>query len=477
VCSEPRGVAYDPATDQLHVACTSGELVSFAASGGEPTRRLRIDGDLRDVVVSGSQLIVTRFRTAEVLTVGADGAVVDRVAPPIVKRPDASGGHGPGPTPSSPLVDAVPAVAWRAVALPDGRLLVAHQRQIKSQLGMMQDGYGGGCGGGLVESALSVVQPGSDPVAVAPFGTGALPIDIAVAASTGMIAVISAGSHLVTVASPAALALLDRDGCPPGSSVSNVTFEAGLGAPSSVAFASDAAILVYYPEVPALVVHAPLPSAAMATITLPGGLGYDAGRGLFHTQTVLGIACASCHPEGRDDGLVWDFAELGLRRTQSVAGHILRRAPYHWGADMVDLDQLMDNVFTNRMGGGVISRSERRSLGPWLDRVPAPVAAAPLDPAAAQRGQQLFESAALACATCHAGELLTNNQRFDVGTGGTFKVPSLVGVGARPPYLHDGCAATLVDRFGPCGGGDQHGHTSALTGPQLADLIAYLESL
>ena len=57
------------------------------------------------------------------------------------------------------------------------------------------------------------------------------------------------------------------------------------------------------------------------------------------------------------------------------------------------------------------------------------------------------------------------------------KVPSLVGVGGRAPYMHDGCAATLRDRFGACGGGDNHGHTSQLSDAELADLIAYLDSL
>ena len=39
------------------------------------------------------------------------------------------------------------------------------------------------------------------------------------------------------------------------------------------------------------------------------------------------------------------------------------------------------------------------------------------------------------------------------------------------------CAPTLTDRFGPCGGGDQHGHTSQLTAAQISDLVAYLSTL
>lgn len=484
VCSEPRGIAYDPATDQLHVACSGGELVSLPASGGalpgggtQATRQLRLDRDLRDVVVVGTQLMVTRFRTAELLTLDAQGEVIGRVVPPVVKREVGAGlPVAPG---SEPLVDAVPAVAWRMLATPDGRLVIAHQRQVQTQLGMFPGGYGGSCPSGIVESAVTVVSPGAAPVAVAPIAIGALPIDLAISRDGAQIAVLSAGNHHVALAPAAALSAPDGNRCP--SEPAAAWIDDQLGAPSSVAFGSDGALLVYYPEVPAIVVHSgPAASGGVGvatTIELPGPLGYDAGRAMFHAQTQLGIACASCHPEGRDDGLVWDFAELGLRRTQSLGGHVLRRAPYHWSADLADLDQLMDSVFSNRMAGGAVTHSERVSLGAWLDRIPAPVAAAAIDPAATARGQHLFESAELACTTCHAGELFTNNQRFDVGTGGVFKVPSLLGVGVRPPYLHDGCAATLADRFGACGGGDLHGHTSALTAPELADLIAYLEAL
>jgi len=133
-------------------------------------------------------------------------------------------------------------------------------------------------------------------------------------------------------------------------------------------------------------------------------------------------------------------------------------------------------VFTQRMAGGAATRSQRLSLGPWLDRIPAP---APVvrDVAAIERGRAVFDDAETACTSCHNGELLTNSMKFDVGKGVPIKVPSLLGVGARAPFMHDGCAATLADRFGACGGGDAHGKTSQLTAAQLADLVALLESL
>lgn len=37
---------------------------------------------------------------------------------------------------------------------------------------------------------------------------------------------------------------------------------------------------------------------------------------------------------------------------------------------------------------------------------------------------------------------MSNQAIVNVGTGANFKVPSLLGVGSRAPYMHDGCAAT-----------------------------------
>jgi cytochrome c peroxidase len=136
---------------------------------------------------------------------------------------------------------------------------------------------------------------------------------------------------------------------------------------------------------------------------------------------------------------------------------------------------LVDDVFTNRMSGDPVQPEEDLALGKWLDRVPAPKGVN-VDTDAIARGQELFDSPEVGCKSCHNGALLTNNAMANVH-GGTFKVPSLIGIGGRSPYMHDGCAATLKDRFGYCGGGDAHGHTSQLTSAQIDDLIAYLESL
>jgi CxxC motif-containing protein (DUF1111 family) len=128
------------------------------------------------------------------------------------------------------------------------------------------------------------------------------------------------------------------------------------------------------------------------------------------------------------------------------------------------------------MGGLIEDSAHVAAVARFLDastRVPVgPQAPSP----ALTKGMALFESAELGCTGCHSGPHLTNNATVD-GTGMAFQVPTLIGVGLRAPFLHDGCALTLADRFGPCGGGDQHGHTSQLTPSDQADLITYVGSL
>ena len=80
----------------------------------------------------------------------------------------------------------------------------------------------------------------------------------------------------------------------------------------------------------------------------------------------------------------------------------------------------------------------------------------------------------------YEGKEIVNIGLNDLGVVKT-KVPSLLGVGARAPFMHTGCAKTLADRFDPanvaCNGGDNHGKTSQLDPTQTSDLIAYLETL
>jgi mono/diheme cytochrome c family protein len=174
---------------------------------------------------------------------------------------------------------------------------------------------------------------------------------------------------------------------------------------------------------------------------------------------------------------VWSFVGIGRRRTQTFRGGLLGTEPFHWDGDQKDLGMLMTTVFQKRMSGPTLRDDQLAVLGKWIDRLPNLPTSKPVDEAAVARGSAIFHDAEAACSGCHTGASLTSNKTVDVGTGGMFQVPSLRGIAHRAPYLHTGCAATLADRFGPCGGGDDHGKTSNLTKAQIADLVAYLETL
>jgi cytochrome c peroxidase len=101
---------------------------------------------------------------------------------------------------------------------------------------------------------------------------------------------------------------------------------------------------------------------------------------------------------------------------------------------------------------------------------------AAVDAERAARGRAHFESAAVGCAGCHAGERGTDNKSYDVGTGITLQTPPLRGLATRTRFMHDGCAGELTDRFDPACGGDSHGNIDALDANELGDLVEYLRS-
>jgi mono/diheme cytochrome c family protein len=248
---------------------------------------------------------------------------------------------------------------------------------------------------------------------------------------------------------------------------------------TSVAFAPDGRLLAQTREPPQLLVLKDLPWGQPQIVALPGESRLDTGHELFHRDAGGGIACASCHPEGGEDGHTWRFAGTGERRTQPLHVGLRDTAPFHWNGDLPNVGELMSEVFVGRMGGVRENAPRVSAISEWIFSIKAPPAMRDASDEAALRGQQLFGSADVGCASCHSGEKLTNNQSVAIASVAAQKlqVPSLVAVGYRAPFMHNGCAATLTARFDPACGGDLHGNTSALTEAQRADLVAYLESL
>jgi mono/diheme cytochrome c family protein len=495
-CNQPRGLSYDAAHDAVVAACMDGNVVTLAAASYAEQSRTFAGYDLRDVALGAQgQLFVSRFRSAELIALKGSAQSVQRPRPAAVTRfgvgllvpdiaPAAEADAGSALPPNFGPMQATlsPTLAWRSITTGDG-VWMLHQQSLDGQVSTSPGGYGGACApitqGAITRFDMDGVQTGTMPIAL-----HGVSVDLAISADGQWLAVASPGAYLqagftLQVYATARLTTeFVADGC--GDSAN-----AGGGSTGqAVAVAFDAAGLLYsLNREPAEIEVSRLPKTVgaglerVATIALDSRSMRDTGHDLFHADVGSGLACASCHGEALDDGHVWNFENIGPRRTQNMRGGLIGTAPFHWDGDMTSFQHLVDDVMTGRMGGFAVQSDYADALGSWIDRQPA-LRLPASDSAAADRGKALFTSSATKCATCHSGDALTNNQSAEVGTGGVFQVPSLRGLALRAPYMHDGCAKTLADRFVPaCGGGDKHGVTSQLTPDQIADLTAYLATL
>jgi DNA-binding beta-propeller fold protein YncE/mono/diheme cytochrome c family protein len=221
------------------------------------------------------------------------------------------------------------------------------------------------------------------------------------------------------------------------------------------------------------------------------------------------LSCATCHQEGGDDGRVWDLTGFGegLRNTISLNGHGgLSEGPLHWSGNFDEVQDFEGQIRTLAGGRGLLSdgafAATRDPLGlpkagrsADLDALAAYVAALTNVPPSPYRvpdgsltadgatGKFLFRTQQ--CAICHSGAAFTDsatNHLHDIGTrkaasgqrlGGPLiglDTPTLRGVWATAPYLHDGSAPTLAAAVQAHAG-------FLLTDQELVTLVAYLHQI
>lgn len=461
VCAAPRGVAASPSDASILVACREGVLVRMPAdpSSSVASTTKVVAPDLRDVVVSGDRVFVSRYRAAQVLELDASLEVVR-----TSRAPSARTGRRPS-------------LAWRMIA-PTGKdhpePIVVHQSARVESVPDRPGGYGTRPG------ALGDEDCPASPVVrteVSRYGDAAvrmpaiavLPVDIAYDGAS--LYVVAAGNGH-TRGRPRVLQLDAReiDGaslggpCPPTKSVLDD------GEPVAVAAPGPGRVVVQLREPDALFYY---PSGER--LSLGGPTRRDTGHAVFHADSGAGIACASCHGEGGDDALVWTVGSAS-RRTPSMLGTLRGTAPFHLSGDIPDMVSLLEHVYTSRMDGPELTEAHAQTVDGWLSALRAPRIAAARDPFAFARGLALFDGPRAKCGECHAGAMRTKSGRFDVGTGGAFEVPSLVGVSARLPLMHTGCGSTFDEALDPQCAGFAH-VPAELTRAELGDLAAYLSAL
>lgn len=457
-CVEPRGIAFDPSTKTLAIACERGEIVSLDAATGSKVGAVTVEATaLRDIfVVEGDGFWVSDFRHVRVLRVDPSGVIRRRLAVNFVSG----------------------STAWRTRRIGTDTFAISYQIATNVALQTAKPGgYGGAdCSTGSVVTSVVSVLHDNGGVADHLLGNSPLPVDVAYAAATDRFLVAFAGNSWNSQLPKFHVLERFRTDLPPcspmGAPPTNGEIVATEIGPGNVGLIQS--------REPATLQIVDLGNRSLIdTITLSQVSRRDTGHILFHANSGRGIACASCHPEGGDDGRVWTFTNAMRvdreRRTPSLRGTILGTAPYHWDGEEPTLDALFDEVMSRRMDGPPLDSGQRAAFASFLQQIPAPGRPTVGSDPAIARGDALFHGDGK-CIGCHGDAKTPSTGLFDVGTGGTFGAPPLVGVSLRAPFMHDGCAGSLEQRFVPPCGGTDHG-PKTLTDENKSDLVAYLKSL
>jgi cytochrome c peroxidase len=221
---------------------------------------------------------------------------------------------------------------------------------------------------------------------------------------------------------------------------------------------------------------------------------------LGETARAIGMSCATCHNNG-DANRDLFVAGLSVRKGGlDVTGKFFHAtadngvfdpldipslrgvrftAPYGRDGRIASLREFVAMVTVTEFGGAEPTSQMLDALTAFLnqlDFLPTPFLhrngrLAANAPEAAKRGEVLAQKH---CASCHdPASYFVDGKRHDVGSGGGFDTPTLLGIVHTPPYMHDGSLATLSDVvafFDKSFGLD-------LAANEKADLATYLEAV
>lgn len=187
------------------------------------------------------------------------------------------------------------------------------------------------------------------------------------------------------------------------------------------------------------------------------------------------LACASCHPEGRSDGLSWRLGR-SILQTPMLAGRVEDTGPYKWTGEDPSLRQSFAHTL-ERIGGSPedIGAGDFTALAAYITSLPKPRPPSTTNQDALARGRALFDRE---CAVCHVGDKTTDRERHEFATSlRKVDTPSLIGLAHTAPYYHDGSAIDLATLLDDRGSVHDMVDTSAFTADERRDLISFLESL
>jgi len=209
-------------------------------------------------------------------------------------------------------------------------------------------------------------------------------------------------------------------------------------------------------------------------------LFYDAKRSLDQWYS-----CHTCHFEGHTNAVVMDTkndGRFGNFKTVLSLRNVTHTGPWTWHGWQTSLEQSVRKSLSDSMLGPYSNDDDVNAIVAYLGTLtPPPNPHAKTD--TVKRGEAVFRSEKAGCARCHSGPYFTDGKIHTTGIeekGDVYKgynTPSLIGVYDRPLLLHDGRARSLKDVLTKHHNPDHLVGQGELTADELADLIAYLNSL
>ena len=208
----------------------------------------------------------------------------------------------------------------------------------------------------------------------------------------------------------------------------------------------------------------------------------DRGEVLFydaHLSHDRWMSCHSCHSEGHTIGLLADTLGDGnygtAKRIPSLLG-TTTSGPWSWNGQTSSLYQQVHNSVLSTMHGSQLSEDQANDLVAFLESLQPPPSRYPSKLAMVKLGQRVFENRG--CVDCHTPPAFTSSDTYDVGMAdetGTrlFNPPSLLGLGQRDLFFHDGRVTRVEDVIHKV----QHQLDEPLSGPEAVALVAFLQSL
>ena len=204
-------------------------------------------------------------------------------------------------------------------------------------------------------------------------------------------------------------------------------------------------------------------------------------------------SCASCHPDGRVDGLNWDLMNDGIGNPkQSKSLVYTHLTPPTMVTGIRPSLQACNRAGFTHIQFVVRPEEDGLCLDAYtmsLKPLPSPYLVKGSLSKTAKKGAKLFKTAG--CAECHPTSkdgpnnerLYTNLKKYDLGLGAgnevgrEFDTPTLAEVWRSAPYLYDGRAVTMEDVLTTCNPKDMHGVSKNLKPEEVKALAEYILSL